>query len=305
MRQCGGGGWFAQVLRLGTVVLTCAVLANCSSSDKFTSRVDPRYGVAASPRVIEPGQPVPKGGGTYRVGKPYMVAGRMYVPEENRRYRSEGLASWYGQDFHGRLTANGEIFDMESISAAHPTLPMPSYVRVTNLANRRSVIVRVNDRGPYHANREIDVSARAAQLLDFHRNGTARVRVEYVGQAPLEGSDDRKLVATLREGSPAPAPSPVMVASARPFLPRATDAPMPPERPFDLGQPAGSRGLLAQAPRTQVTTGHLPGVAYADARPPGSHQTRTLSLSSPPPAAPAYAPAYLGTQAVSSGRGLY
>src|SRR5690242_3604404 len=215
----------------------CLIVANCSSSSKLTSRVDPRYGVAASPRVVEPGQPVPKGGGVYRVGKPYEVGGRTYTPEENNRYRAEGLASWYGEDFHGRLTANGEIFDMDSISAAHPTLPMPSYVRVTNLANHKSLIVRVNDRGPYHRNREIDVSVRAAQLLGFHANGVARVRVEYVGPAPLEGSDDRKLVATLREGTPAPAPSAVMVASARPFLPRAADAPIPPERPFDLGLP--------------------------------------------------------------------
>jgi rare lipoprotein A len=295
----------AQALQVGAVALACAVLANCASQDRLTSRIDPRYGVAASPRVVELGQPVPKGGGTYRVGKPYMVAGRMYVPEENRRYRSEGLASWYGQDFHGRLTANGEIFDMESLSAAHPTLPMPSYVRVTNLANRRSVIVRVNDRGPYHGNREIDVSGRTAQLLDFHRSGTARVRVEYVGPAPLEGSDDRKLVATLREGTPAPAPSPVMVASARPFVPRSADAPLPPERPFDLGQPAGSRGLLAQGPRTQVMAAPLPGVAYADARSPGPRSAPTLTLTASPPVAAAYAPAYLGTQAVSSGRGLY
>src|SRR5262249_60597327 len=106
--------------------------------------------------------------GTYRSGKPSMAAGQTYVPQEDPNYRAEGLASWYGDDFHGRLTANGEVFDMESISAAHPTLPMPCYVRVTNLANRKSLIVRVNDRGPYHQNRVIDVSVRAAQLLGFH-----------------------------------------------------------------------------------------------------------------------------------------
>jgi rare lipoprotein A len=300
MRRCVDRSWPGKAARLGAIALGCAALVNCSSSDKLTSRVDPRYGVAASPRVVEPGEPVPKGGGAYRVGKPYLVAGRMYVPEENRRYRSEGLASWYGQDFHGRLTANGEIFDMGSISAAHPTLPMPSYVRVTNLANRRSLIVRVNDRGPYHANREIDVSARAAQLLDFQRSGTARVRVEYVGPAGLEGSDDRKLMATLREGTPAPAPSPVMVASARPFLPPTANAPIPPERPFDLGQPS-SGGLFAAARRPQGPTA-LPGVVYADAAP--APQLRPTLGSSPAPAS-AYAPAYLGTQAVSSGRGLY
>jgi len=85
--------------------------------------------------------------GTYRVGRPYVVGGRSYIPEENPRYRAEGTASWYGEDFHGRLTANGEVYDMQGISAAHPTLPMPSYVRVTNLANQRSLVVRVNDRG--------------------------------------------------------------------------------------------------------------------------------------------------------------
>jgi len=248
----GWDGDFRGALRLArgpahaaAAVALCALVANCSSSSKLTSRVDPRYGVAASPRVVEPGQPVPKGGGVYRVGKPYEVGGRIYTPEENSRYRAEGLASWYGDDFHGRLTANGEIYDMASISAAHPTMPMPSYARVTNLANRKSLIVRVNDRGPYHRNREIDVSAKAAELLGFRQTGTARVRVEYVGPAPLEGTDDRQLVATLREGAPAPAPV-VMVASNR-FLPNfgrppvaaiRGGAPVPQERPFDLGEGA-------------------------------------------------------------------
>jgi rare lipoprotein A len=110
---------------ISACVALCLALAHCSSS----SNVDQRYGVAASPRVVEPGDPVPKGGGAYRVGTPYMVGGRMYVPEEDPHYRAEGLASWYGEDFHGRLTANGEIFDLGGISAAHPTLPLPSYAR--------------------------------------------------------------------------------------------------------------------------------------------------------------------------------
>src|SRR6201982_2529573 len=200
-------------------VATCLVLANCASSGKFASRVDPKYGVSSSPRVVAFGEPVPKGGGTSRVGKPYMVAGRVYVPEEDVNYREEGMASWYGDDFHGRLTANGEVFDMASLTAAHPTLPMPCYARVTNLSNGKSLIVRVNDRGPYHGNRLIDVSNKAAELLEFKGNGTAHVRVEYVGRAPLEGSDDRQLMATLRTGTPAPAPSLVRGASARPFVP--------------------------------------------------------------------------------------
>ena len=123
--------------RGAAAVATCLVLANCASSSKFASRVDPKYGVSSSPRVVAFGEPVPKGGGTYRVGKPYTVAGRVYVPEEDANYRAEGMASWYGDDFHGRLTANGEVFDMGSLTAAHPTLPMPSYARVTNLAQRQ------------------------------------------------------------------------------------------------------------------------------------------------------------------------
>src|SRR6202795_953716 len=173
--------------RGGAVARACLMLANCASSNKFASRVDPKYGVSTSPRVVEFGEPVPKGGGTYRVGKPYTVGGRVYVPEEDAEYREEGMASWYGDDFHGRLTANGEVFDMGSLTAAHPTLPMPSYARVTNLRNGKSLIVRVNDRGPYHGNRLIDVSNKAAELLDFKGNGVARVRVEYVARAPLEG----------------------------------------------------------------------------------------------------------------------
>ena len=221
----------------------CLVLANCASSGKFASRVDPKYGVSSSPRVVAFGEPVPKGGGTYRVGKPYTVGGRVYVPEEDVNYREEGLASWYGDDFHGRLTANGEVFDMESLTAAHPTLPMPCYARVTNLGNGKSLIVRVNDRGPYHGNRLIDVSNKAAELLEFKGNGVARVRVEYVARAPLEGSDDRQLIATLRTGVPAPSPSLVRVASARPFVPDIPtrsrpirgEVPMPEGRPYSLG----------------------------------------------------------------------
>jgi rare lipoprotein A len=232
-----------QTARAAAALATCLLLANCASSNKFASRVDPKYGVSSSPRVVAFGEPVPKGGGTYRVGKPYTVAGRVYVPEEDTNYREEGLASWYGDDFHGRLTANGEVFDMGSLTAAHPTLPMPCYARVTNLRNGKSLIVRVNDRGPYHGNRLIDVSNKAAELLEFKGNGVASVRVEYVGRAPLEGSDDRQLIATLRSGVPAPSPSAVRIASARPFVPEMSssaarirgEVPMPEGRPYTLG----------------------------------------------------------------------
>ncbi|HWP25628.1 MAG TPA: septal ring lytic transglycosylase RlpA family protein [Xanthobacteraceae bacterium] len=147
-------------------------------------------------------RPIPKGGGFYRVGAPYMIAGRTYVPREDPYYRAEGIASWYGDYFHGRLTANGERYDMHALSAAHPTLPLPSYVRVTNLDNNRSLIVRVNDRGPFHDGRIIDMSVRAAKLLGFYERGLARVHVEYLGPARLEGSDDARLAATLRYQRP-------------------------------------------------------------------------------------------------------
>src|SRR5438094_8977218 len=102
-----------QIIRMArgaAAAAACLALANCASSGKFASRVDPKYGVSSSPRVVGFGEAVPKGGGTYRVGKPYSVAGRVYVPEEDPNYRAEGMASWYGDDFHGRFTANGALF---------------------------------------------------------------------------------------------------------------------------------------------------------------------------------------------------
>lgn len=213
VRQRDQHDWVVQGARVSALVAAGLLLANCSQNSG--SRVDARLGVSASERVVGPGEAVPKGGGTYRVGKPYTVAGRVYVPEENPRYKAEGIASWYGDDFHGRKTANGEIFDMTSISAAHPTLPIPSYVRVTNLRNHRSLIVRVNDRGPYAHDRIIDLSTRAAKLLEFHGHGIAKVRVEYVGKAPLSGSDDMKLAATLRENGRPVHDRPTAIAAMR------------------------------------------------------------------------------------------
>jgi rare lipoprotein A len=250
--------------------------------------IDPRYGVSTSARLIPPGEPIPKGGGYYRVGTPYTIGGRTYYPAEDPHYRAEGVASWYGPDFHGRETANGEIFDMDSFSAAHTTLPLPSYVRVTNLSNGRSVIVRVNDRGPYHSDRVIDVSVRAATVLGFYGSGLAPVRVEYVGAAPIEGSDDRMLLATLREGSPAPAPALVRVASARAFVPEAPsrgmprNVPVPQARPYSLGdkqtslRPAGPAGAVAAV--TPVARGPKsdPDQAVVSAVPP------LLSAYAPP-----------------------
>jgi len=202
IRQFANGGFGARA-RVFALAFAAFALAHCSP-----------FGTKYADESV-----VPKGGGRYSVGKPYTVNGRIYVPTENPTYRAEGIASLYGPDFHGGPTANGERYDMHGISAAHPTLPLPSYARVTNLDNGRSIIVRVNNRGPFVDNRLIDLSIGTAKALNFYGHGLARVRVEYVGHAPLEGSDDQMLLATLREGTPAPAPSMVRVASAKPFLP--------------------------------------------------------------------------------------
>ena len=125
----------------------------------------------------------------YVTGAAYRVDGVWYQPREDPTYDQVGTASWYGELFHGRRTANGEIYDMDRLSAASPTLPMPVYARVTNLENRRSIIVRVNDRGPYRSDRIIDLSRRSAEVLGFRGRGTAPVRVQYLARAPLNGDD--------------------------------------------------------------------------------------------------------------------
>lgn len=179
--------------------------------------LDPVTGVAPSPRMVEEDAPVPAGGGRYMVGVPYQVAGRTYIPAEDPGYDAVGTASWYGSAFHGRKTANGELFDRHRISAAHPTLPLPCYVRVTNLDNHRSIIVRVNDRGPYVGDRLIDVSEQAAKVLGFRKRGKTKVEVTYVSQAPLDGDDTAKLLASYQ--GPLDKPR-WMLASAEPKMPR-------------------------------------------------------------------------------------
>jgi rare lipoprotein A len=174
-------------------------------SKEYFSEAD--YGVKASPRVSTKKSNLARGGGRDQIGKPYKVRGKVYYPKEDKSYKKTGLASWYGDAFHGRLTANGEIYDMTHLTAAHPTMPLPSYARVTNIENGSSVVVRVNDRGPYSHNRLIDLSKRAAELLDYTRTGTAKVKVEYVGRAPLDGEDDQYLMASYRPGNRAPDPS--------------------------------------------------------------------------------------------------
>jgi rare lipoprotein A len=283
MGRSFAGATSVGIARNIALALGCLIVASCTGGANY------------SERVVADGEPVPKGGGVYRVGKPYNINGRTYVPNENTSYRAEGVASWYGPDFHGRLTANGEVYDMHAISAAHPTMPLPSYARVTNLDNKRSIVVRVNDRGPYVRNRIMDLSIGTAKALGFYGHGLARVRVEYVGRAPIEGSDDEMLLATLREGSPAPAPSKVMVAAAKPFLPKASagqDMALPSDRRFSAGASTPPLG----APSTEATSQMRVRSASADPR------FEAPMLSAPAPAAARQEGSTLG---LMSGRGLY
>lgn len=175
------------------LALACLTLAGCSNSATNTSTSTTKgfapsfTGTSASPRVWSGNGAGSMRRGTYKLGNPYTVAGRTYVPRNDPNYDRTGTASWYGDDFHGRLTANGEVFDMNRLTAAHPTLPLPSLVRVTNIENGRSLVVRVNDRGPFVHDRIIDLSRASANTLGFRTQGTARVRVQYVGPANLDG----------------------------------------------------------------------------------------------------------------------
>jgi rare lipoprotein A len=265
------------------LALVASALAACSTSEPFRALTSPLAPTpplpASAQRPPNDLEPVAKGGGSFKIGRPYELNGRTYVPAEDPIYRTEGIASWYGPDFHGKPTANGETFDMNGISAAHPTLPMPSYLRVTNLANGRSIIVRINDRGPYARERVTDLSVGAAKALGFYDQGLTRVRIEYVGRAPLGGSDDRMLLATLRHGSPAPTPSLARVAAAAPFaLPSNNEK-------------AGGRGDRPLAPGSSPAAQRPPATAGSVARP--------VVVRAP---SPSEAPAAYG---LATGRGLY
>lgn len=226
-----------RVMRTGAAIaaiIATSLIAGCASQPTPRAKIgnkpqaqskeyfaEKEYGVKASPRVTNKRSRLPRGGGRDQVGKPYQIKGKWYYPKEQPGYSKAGKASWYGDAFHGRLTANGEIYDMTHLSAAHPTMPLPSYARVTNLKNGSSVIVRVNDRGPYAHGRIIDLSKRAAEMLDYTHSGIAEVKVDYVGRAPLDGSDDEYLLASYKPGGGMPDPSDgmptgVMIAMAGP-----------------------------------------------------------------------------------------
>jgi rare lipoprotein A len=190
-------GWrlVALILVLAPVLAACANNVGHSGVKRgaFTSK---EFGVAVSPRVTKAKYP-PRGGGREMPLKSYKVRGVTYQPVAGPGYVETGKASWYGQDFHGRRTANGEIFGAYYLTAASPVLPIPSYARVTNLENGRSLMVRINDRGPYMSGRIIDLSYQAAEILGYRAKGGAQVEVRYVGPAPLNVDDNRMLMASV------------------------------------------------------------------------------------------------------------
>jgi rare lipoprotein A len=172
-------------------------------------------------------QDTPPPSGVYKIGNPYQIDGAWYYPAVDYNYVETGIASWYGPNFHGKYTANGELYDQNALTAAHRTLPMPSVVRVTNLENGRSVKLTINDRGPFAKGRIIDVSRRSAQLLGFDGKGTARVRVEIVADesrtlaAQMSGKTDSNIAAD----KPPPAPRGAVAAADLPPPPGARSAP--------------------------------------------------------------------------------
>jgi rare lipoprotein A len=173
--------------------------------------------------------------GVYKVGNPYQIDGVWYYPAEDYNYDETGIASWYGPGFHQKFTANGEIFDQNDLTAAHRTLPMPCFVRVTNLDNGRSIVLRVNDRGPYARGRILDVSRRGAQLLGYEGGGTARVRVQILAQESRDLADAMRRggpVMTAQAGLPPPAAAPRETVSSAPLAPPPGPAQtLPPSAP--------------------------------------------------------------------------
>lgn len=200
------------------------------------------------------------GVGSYKLGKPYRIKGRWYRPEYDPSYTKVGTASWYGADFHGLATANGEVFDKEQITAAHPTLPLPSLVRVTNLDNGRTIDVRVNDRGPFIDDRLIDLSQAAARRLGYEQRGLARVRVEFLGLADARGTPPEPTVVKYAAPMPAPAPRPqpsVQLAAATAPAPMSARAPLRAVGPAPM--PASAQLVACAAEEQFVQVG-----AYAE-----------------------------------------
>ena len=196
-------------------------------------------------------------GGVYKVGNPYQIMGRWYYPKEDYSYSEIGTASWYGDDFHAKRTANGEKYDMNTLTAAHRTLPLPSIVRVTNLENGRSLVVRVNDRGPYAKERIIDVSKRGAQLLGYQTKGTTKVKVEILAD------ESRALKAALLNQKVPAVSKPVEKAEFKPAVSHANQAHFIQVGSFRQKELAlSTQDKLQKLGKTQVVTADVNGATY-------------------------------------------
>lgn len=205
-------------IRILFLVSLAGLIAACSSSpDRLRS-----YGPGSVPVATEGATStrglIARSSDHQKVGRPYTVAGQTFVPRRDDNYDEVGIGSWYGPNFHGRPTANGEVFNQWDMTAAHTTLPIPSIAEVTNLENGRQVIVRINDRGPFVDDRIIDLSRAAAEALDYRARGLARVRVRYLGPAhPVDDAPDATYQVVENAGSApqphSPAPPPAAAAS--------------------------------------------------------------------------------------------
>ncbi len=220
------------------IVLVCVLLPLLAACG--TSR-DEGYSPYAKPG---------EGKGYYKVGNPYKIKGQWYRPQEDYSYDETGIASWYGADFHARLTANGEVYNKNELTAAHKTLPLPSLARVTNLENGRSLVVRINDRGPFSGARIIDVSQRVAQLLGFERQGTAKVRVQVMAEESKAIADAMRSYGGASPTIPQPLPEPELaprVAEAVPPVRTATLATFRPEPVVEQVPVIGENKIYIQA----------------------------------------------------------
>lgn len=229
--------------RFAAALALCALASACAEVQFLTHAAKE---VANEP-ANAPGRTgaAAENGAGYKVGKPYRINGNWYYPRVDYKYVEEGIASWYGPNFHGKPTANGAVFDMNKVSAAHRTLPLPSIVRITNLENGRSLKVKVNDRGPYAKDRIIDVSRRTAQLLGFEKKGTALVRVEIVED------DSRQLAAYMQGGEQLADASSSDGGAGAPPLPTA--APTVSVSGSELPPPPGSSAAPPPSEAFQVT----------------------------------------------------
>jgi rare lipoprotein A len=240
------------VSRITAVLFLTAAVASCASTPEKP---------AAGAQSSNAAPPAPaQGGGVYKVGNPYQIAGTWYYPREQPDYDETGIGSWYGSEFHGRLTSNGEIFDRNAVTAAHPTLPLPSNVRVTNLDTGRSIVVRVNDRGPFKKGRLIDLSERAADLLGYRAPGTARVRVSYLGRAPLNGSGPVAPPVESDESLPviAAVPTPKVQSSDLAPVAGVQLASLRPSEPFQVYRPVVEQTLPAAVPAAEPELTQVP-----------------------------------------------